>query len=118
MAENQGNYKTAIEVYEKLIVEEYEGKQPYERLMVIYRKLKWKVQEIDILERAITFFEDLRIKQKDNVLTLAKKYGMESKALEFIQSEKKIQYYGGVFDLYSPNQTIEKWKARLEGYQC
>lgn len=114
IAENQRDYKTAIEAYEKLVVEEYEGKEPYERLMVIFRKLKWLEKEEDILKRAISFFEKLKEKQKNNVLSLAKKYGMESKALEYLNADKKIQYFGGVFDLYNPNPTIEKWKSQLE----
>jgi tetratricopeptide (TPR) repeat protein len=65
IAENQKDYKTAIEAYEKLIVEEYEGKEPYERLMVIFRKLKWLEKEEDILKRAISFFEKLKEKQKN-----------------------------------------------------
>lgn len=119
IAENQKDYKTAIEAYEKLIVEEFEGKQPYERLMVIYRKLKWPEKEEEILKRAISFFEKLKERQKKNILTLAKKYGMESKALEYLKADKKIQYYGGVFDLFNPNLTIEKWKSQLEKkYKC
>jgi tetratricopeptide (TPR) repeat protein len=114
IAENQKDYKTAIEAYEKLIVEEYEGKEPYERLMVIFRKLKWLEKEEDILKRAISFFEKLKEKQKNNVLSLAKKYRMESKALEYLNADKEIQYFGGVFDLYNPNPTIEKWKLQLE----
>lgn len=118
IAENEGDFKTAIEAYEKLIVEEYEGIQPYERLMIIYKKLKWKEEEIDILNRAISFFENLKEKQKNNVLSLAEKYGMESKAIEYTNANKKIQYFGGVFDLYSPNPIIEKWKSDLKKYEC
>ncbi|MBO0593937.1 hypothetical protein I2486_21265 [Cellulophaga sp. E16_2] len=114
IAENHKDYKTAIEAYEKLIIEKYEGKEPYERLMVIYRKLKWSEKEKDVLKRAISFFEKLKEKQKTNVLYLAKKYGMESKALEYLNADKKIQYFGGVFDLYNPNPKIAKWKSQLE----
>lgn len=114
IAENKGEYKTAIEAYEKLIVEEFEGKQHFERLIIIYRELKWTEQEISTLNRGINFFEKLRARQKAYVLNLAKKYGMESKALEYIDADKKIQYFGGVFDLYSPYPIIDKWKSRLE----
>jgi len=119
IAENQSNYKTAIEAYEKLIVEEFEEKQPFERLIIIYSKLKWNEQEISTLKRGITFFESLKEKQKAYVMDLAKKYGMESKALEYINEDKKIQYFGGAFDLYSPYPIIEKWKLRLKKkYKC
>ncbi len=114
IAESQKDFKKAIEAYEKLILEEYEYRQPYERLIIIYRKLKWEEEEIDILNRAIFFFEALKEKQKIYILTLAEKYGMESKALEYLNGDKRIQYFGGLFDLYNPNPTIEKWKLQLE----
>lgn len=113
IAENSGDFKTAIETYLDLIAEEYEGKEPFERLMVIYRKLKWEDEEYSILTKAIEYFENLRAKQKDEVIELARKYHKEEKALEYINSNKRIQYYGGVFDLYNPYPIIAKWKERL-----
>ena len=114
VAENEGNYKKAIEVYEKMIAEECEDEFPFERLMLIYKKLKWKEQEIDILTRAVQYFSDLKSNQKEYVLNLARKYNMERKALEYISADKKIYYFGGAFTLYNPYLKIEKWKERLE----
>ena len=112
-AENEKNLKLAIEIYEKLIVEEFEGKEPYERLMIIYRKLKWVSDEIRILKLAINFFSNLREEQKKYVLKLAEKYNMSDKALEYINSGKNFFYYGGAFELYNPYPVINKWKERL-----
>ncbi|WP_165732712.1 hypothetical protein [Polaribacter sp. 20A6] len=115
VSENTGNYKTAIEAYEKMIKEECEDVAPYERLIVIYSKLKWKQEEIDIIERAITFFNNLKEKQLLYVNYLAKKYGMEDKAQEYISQNKKIYYYLGIFELYNPQVTrLNKWKERLK----
>lgn len=113
IAENGCNYKKAIEVYEKMIVEECEDEYPFERLMVIYKKLKWKEQEVEILNRSILYFSNLRSNQKGYVLKLARKYNMEQKALEYINSNKKIFYFGGAFTLYNPYLKIEKWEERL-----
>ena len=114
IAENQNNLNVAIEAYTKLIAEEYEGKEPFERLMIIYGKLKWKEREITTIKKAIEFFEKLNETQKIRIISLSKKYGMENKAMEYINANKKIQYYGGAFDLYNPYPIINKWKERLE----
>ncbi|MET3127543.1 tetratricopeptide (TPR) repeat protein [Arcicella rosea] len=116
LAENSGDLKTAIEFYLELIAEDYEGKEPFERLLIIYKKLKWKEQEYEILLKAIDFFESLKAKQRRDVITLAQKYKMEGKALEYINSNKKIQYFGGAFDLYNPYPILEKWKEKLNKF--
>ncbi len=114
IAENQNNYKKAIELYLKLIAEDYNEKEPFERLIIIYNKLKWKEQTIEIIEKAIELFEKLKEIQRDKIISIAKKYGVENKALEYINTDKKIQYFGGVFDLYNPYPIIDKWKQKLE----
>jgi len=114
IAENEGDYKTAIEAYEKLIIEECEDVEPYERLIVIYSKLKWKREEISVLERAILFFTKLKERQLEYVNYLAQKYGMVNKAQEYISQDKKIFYYMGAFELYNPQVTrLNKWNERL-----
>lgn len=114
IAENQKDYKKAIGIYLQLISDEYEGKEPFERLTIIYNKLKWKVQTIEIIQNAIKYFEELKESQKNKIIAVSKKYGMEDKAMEYINANKKIQYYGGAFDLYNPYPIIDKWKQKLE----
>jgi hypothetical protein len=115
IAENEGDYSKAIEAYERLIIEEYENSEPYERLIVIYSKLKLKDKEKETLNRAIAFFTELKEKQKDYVLKLAEKYKMRDKALEYINDDKKIYYYGGAFELYNPQTSrLKKWNDRLQ----
>ena len=113
IAENEKDLKTAIEIYEKLVAEEYEGKEPYERLMILYRSLKWIEEEKQIIKHAILFFGQIKDNQKNKVISLAREYGMESKALEYINEKRKIYYYGGAFELYNPFPIIEKWEKRL-----
>lgn len=114
IAESTNSIDVAIEIYEYLISEEYEYTDPFERLMVIYKKLKWLKEEKSVYERAIHFFESVRSEQKRYVLEIAKKYRSETKALEYINSNKKIQYFGGAFDLYNPYPKIDNWKLKLE----
>ncbi len=113
IAENENNLKIAIEAYEKLVVEECFDTEPYERLMIIYRKLHWETEERRIIQTAISFFSHLKEKQRKNVLNLAQEFNMMDKALEYINSDKKVFYYGGTFELYNPYPIIEKWKVRM-----
>lgn len=118
IAENDGDYKTAIEAYEKLIIEEYEGTEHYERLIVIYSKLNWEAEEKGVIERAILFFTHLKEKQLSYTIALADKYGMKEKALEYINQDKKIFYYGGAYELYNPQTTrLKKWNERLSKFK-
>lgn len=115
VAENERDFKTAIEAYEKMVIEECEDVEPYERLIIIYSKLKWKEEEMSILKRGISFFGNLKVKQLNYVNQLATKYGMSDKANEFISQGKKIYYYLGAFELYNPQTTrLKKWHNRLE----
>lgn len=113
IAENEKDWKMAIEAYEKLIAEEFEDTEPYERLIVIYKKLRWKIEEIRIIQLGINFFSKLRETQRNNILTIAKEYGMTDKTLEYINDNKKIFYYGGAFELYNSFLIIDKWRERL-----
>lgn len=113
IAENENNLKVAVEAYEKLVVEECLDTEPYERLMIIYRKLHWKTEEKRIIQTAVNFFSQLKENQRKIVLDLAQEFNMLDKALEYINNDKKVFYYGGVFELYNPYPIIEKWKARL-----
>lgn len=115
IAENDGDYNKAVEAYEKLIVEDYDGVEPYERLIIIYSKLKRKEDEKRAIESAIKFFTELKEKQLDYTLSLARKYGMEKKAYEYINQDKKIFYFGGAFELYNPQTArLNKWNLRLQ----
>lgn len=113
IAENNQDYKQAIEIYLKLITEGYEERLPYDRLMILYRKFKWADEEAEILTSGINFFKTLKTKQKKEVLELADKYGKTAFALDYIKNNKRIQYYGGLFDLYNPFLFIDKWEKRL-----
>lgn len=111
--ENSKDYNSAIYIYTELINQNIEDRTPYNRLMVIYRKLKDKKEEIKIIENGIYFFESLKKQKLEHVMMLAEKYNKIDFAQSYIDSGKRIQYYGGVFDLYNPFTFIDEWKKRL-----
>ena len=55
--ERDGKYDLAIKLYESIVAKEFGGNFPYDRLAIIYRKLKRYDDEIDLLNRAILVFE-------------------------------------------------------------
>lgn len=112
--ERERNYVEAAKIYERIMAEKYEMTSPYDRLIKIYSRAKLKDEEKRVLEYSINFFANLRQKQKDYVLMLARKYDKENFAIERIESGKKITYYSGLYELYNPFLIIEKWKSRLE----
>lgn len=76
IAENQNNLKVAISIYEKLVHEECFDTEPYERLMIIYRKLRWETEEKRIIQTAISFFSNIKEKQRKSILSLAQEFNM------------------------------------------
>ncbi len=115
IAENTGDLKTAIEEYERLVAEEFEETKPYERLIVIYSRLRWTEHEKRILEQGISFFTKLREQQLRYVYRMAKKYGMYDKAQLMVEQEKTIYYYSGAFELYNPQTSrTKRWTDRLK----
>jgi DNA polymerase III epsilon subunit family exonuclease len=58
-AEKEGNITEAVDLYEQLIIEDFEGDRPYERLAIIYRKQKAYQDEVRVLNKAIMVFEKL-----------------------------------------------------------
>lgn len=82
--EKEGKIQEAIAVYEENIKLEYPATHSYDRLMILYRKLKQKEDEIRVIKKAIEVFT------KDNERRKSK--GFEDKFLH----------------------DISKWEQRLE----
>lgn len=57
--EKDGDIDGAIEHYEKCIELKFEGNYPYDRLAILYRKIKDYDNEIRTLNKAIELFEFL-----------------------------------------------------------
>lgn len=55
--EAEGNQDAAIDLYEKCITSQCKNEQPYDRLILLYRKKRQKEDEIRVLEVAIKSFK-------------------------------------------------------------
>jgi tetratricopeptide (TPR) repeat protein len=111
--EDVGQLDEAAKIYEQLISEKDYHIFSYDRLIKIYSRAKLKDGERRVLKLAISHFSELRERQKEYILHLAQKYGKLDFALDRINHDKKISYYGGAFELYNPYPIIEVWKNRL-----
>lgn len=61
-AESNGNLEDAAALYEGLVKEKNSDELVFDRLMIIYRKLKLSKDELRIINKAIKVFEDLQKK--------------------------------------------------------
>lgn len=108
-AENNDDAEQAAALYKQAIKAEPNNEYPYDRLMIIYRKLKQNKEELRVINEGIKFFEDhyqarsqelsgknRKIKQLSNAL-------MKSVGLQ----DKKGK------SLYYP-EPIAKWKKRKQ----
>jgi len=86
---------------------------PYDRLIKIYSKAKLTNHKKRVLELSITYFTTLRERQREYVISLAKKAEKLNFCTQRINNNEKIFYYGGSFELYNPFLIVEKWKERL-----
>lgn len=57
--EKNGDIDNAINIYEKLVRNKFEGSHAYDRLCVIYRKQKNYAAEEQVLLKAITIFKKI-----------------------------------------------------------
>ncbi|RYF92977.1 MAG: hypothetical protein EOO02_24585 [Chitinophagaceae bacterium] len=64
--ENDGDYKSAEKLYLRLIKNKLTEIQAYNRLMIIYRKQKQYLKEIDIIDQAIGSMGELMVRKTDN----------------------------------------------------
>ncbi len=110
--EKDYNLALASAIYEEIINEQYYLPTPYDRLIKIYSKAKLTSHEKRVLELSITFFKALRERQREYVISLAKKVAKLDFCTQRINNNEKIFYYGGSFELYNPFLIIEKWEER------
>ena len=70
--EKSGKTEKAIILYEKNIKEGFDGSYPYDRLAIIYHKLGRLDDEIRVLKKAISVFENISNRRGDKDVKLAK----------------------------------------------
>ena len=71
-AEEDGNIDEATSLYEKAIKQRPMLEQPYNRLMVIYRKKKQYKQELRVLNKALELYITHHDKKKEALMRLNK----------------------------------------------
>lgn len=115
-AEKAGNIEVAIAAYQQNVSNRVVASYSYERLMVIYRRLKDYDKEIEVIEKAIEVFSKenerrAEIAIKDNPSKAAEiKASLES--CTDVRSDTKNQF--GVFIVCFAPYDVAKYRKRLE----
>jgi tetratricopeptide (TPR) repeat protein len=67
-AEQKKELEKAAKLYEQAIKKEPHEEQAYHRLMVIYRKLTWYEEELQLIKKGIAAFQEFYQKKADKIL--------------------------------------------------
>lgn len=67
-AELNNELEKAAKIYERAVKLESHEEQPYNRLMIIYRKLTWYEDELKIIKKGIDAFEKFYQKKSERLL--------------------------------------------------
>lgn len=106
-AEANNELEKASKIYERAITSEPHEELPYNRLMVIYRKLAWYEDELKIIRKGITAFEQFYQKKSERLLGRNKSVERLSNALAKSLGQKGKK----TVSLYYP-EPIPKWMKR------
>lgn len=88
--EKKGEVEKAIRLYEKNVEEDFEGSHPYNRLAVIYRKVGEYEEEIRVLRKAISVFENkVHSERMDKEPKLQKFQERLEKAMQKLEKSKE-----------------------------
>jgi len=106
-AEENNELEQAAKIYERAIKSEPHEEQPYNRLMIIYRKLTRYEDELKIIRKGIDTFERLYQKKSERLLGKNQSVARLSNALakSLGQKGKKAE------TAYQP-EPIAKWMKR------
>jgi two-component SAPR family response regulator len=106
-AEENNELENAAKLYARAIKAEPHDEQAYNRLMIIYRKLRWYEEELKIIKKGIAAFEELYQKKSERLFGKNEKVARLSNALakSLGQRGKKTEA------LYLP-EPIPKWMKR------
>ncbi|HWI91718.1 MAG TPA: hypothetical protein VNT20_10610 [Flavisolibacter sp.] len=106
-AEENNEFEKATKIYERAVKLEPHEEQPYDRLMIIYRKFTWYEDELKIIKKGIANFEELYQKKSERLLGKNQSVARLSNALakSLGQKGKKTE------SIYYP-EPISKWMKR------
>lgn len=108
-----GDMTNAVAIYESLIADKCYREKPYERLAIIYGKMKLDNDLRRIVNFTIEHFSDLQKRQYEYVCKLAEKYDALNILNEMISSKGVVKYWFGDIVLYKEYSIIENFKKRL-----
>jgi tetratricopeptide (TPR) repeat protein len=106
-AEMEKHFDEATELYQKVIRRHPLQAHAYDRLMIIYRKLKKYKKEMQVADKGIKAFEDYFKKQSEKLTTKHKQLTRLSKAII------KSTGLGESNHEYFP-EPLAKWRKRRE----
>lgn len=100
--ESAGDLEQAAKAYEKVILSDRLNEPAYNRLLVIYRKLKDYVKELKVIDKGIAAYEKL--------------YAAKKKSKAITDLSKKLSKAVGLADkkgnsLYAP-EPVARWRKR------
>lgn len=72
--EKEGETLQAIVIYEGMLKDNFDGSRPYDRLAVLYKKLKRPDDVIRVLEKAVYVFENIVHKERADRVRKLEKY--------------------------------------------
>ncbi|MEP6594853.1 MAG: hypothetical protein ABJA71_02855 [Ginsengibacter sp.] len=107
-AEDSGQPETAAELYEKTLQNDQLNEYAYNRLMIIYRKLKDKKKELQIINKAIKAYKDFYASKKNTTKSVTAISNKLNRSFGF--TDKK----GNTLYIPEPIATWQKRKELLE----
>jgi hypothetical protein len=111
-AEAQDNAEAAIKLYEENIKEGYPDPFAFDRLMVLYRKLKRYKDELRVIKRGIRVFTDANEKRRKGMFETARsKRQVHALSAELMKKTGLADKKGN--ETYLP-EPLGKWTKRKE----
>ncbi len=102
-AEGAKDFEQASEMYERILNEDNLEVEAYDRLMIVYRKLKDYMKELSVIDRGISAYQDFyraKITKSKKVVDLSNKL---AKSIGLLDTKGNTTY---------DPEPIGKWKKR------
>ena len=104
-AEDFGKSDTAVELYEQALQKDRLNEYAYNRLMIIYRKLKDKKKELHIINTAIKVYKEFYASKKRSTKSIKEISNKLNRSFGFTDKKGNT--------LYTP-EPIATWQKRKE----
>ena len=111
-AEGNNELEKAVKIYQRAVKMQPHEEQPYNRLMILYRKLTQYEEELHTIKKGIAAFEELYQKKSEKLLGKSKTVTRLSNALA-----KSLEQKGKKTDSVYYPQPIPKWMKRQKAVE-